>query len=65
MVNALIERTTAGSDYWIIIISFCPHNRERKDVCILPLVGFFPMLLFCIVIIQGNDKIQARPIANG
>jgi len=41
MVNALIERTTAGSDYWIIIISLCPHNRERKDVCILPLDFFF------------------------
>jgi len=41
MVNALIERPTAGSDYWIIIISLCHHNREReKDVCILPLGRF-------------------------
>ena len=55
------ERTTAGSDYWIIIISLCHHNRERKDVCMLPLAFFFMLLLF----IQENDRIQTRPIANG
>jgi hypothetical protein len=49
MVNALIGRTTAGSDYWIIIISLCHYNQERKDVYILPL-AFFLMLFFFVVI---------------
>ncbi len=40
MVNALIKkRTTAGSDYWIIIISLCHHNRERKR-CLYVAFGF-------------------------
>jgi len=57
MVNALIERTTAGSDYWIIIISLCHHNRERKDVCILPLVFF---LCCCSLLLSYKETTRYK-----
>lgn len=71
MVNALIERTTAGSDYQIIIISFYHHiierergrGKEKMSGCCL--CRFFPQLSCCslLLFIQENDKIQTRPIA--
>lgn len=60
IVDASIERTTAGSDYWIIIISLNQHrHRTCKDVWLLP-SACCPCCCSSSCQLK-NDTIQTRP----